>query len=69
MTILSKRNTRMGKGHKNSVLLVQFNMAESLDSLASYYIEDKPIILEELGRGAYAVVKKVGHRVLVSVIA
>ena len=37
-------------------------MAGSLDSLSSYYIEDKPIVMEELGRGAYAVVKKVGRK-------
>ena len=34
-------------------------MAGSLDNLSSWYIEDKPIVMEELGRGAYAVVKKV----------
>ena len=34
-------------------------MAGSLENLSSCYIEDKPIVMEELGRGAYAVVKKV----------
>ena len=34
-------------------------MAGPLDSLSSYYIEDKLIVMEELGRGTYAVVKKV----------
>lgn len=39
-------------------------MAASLDTLSSYYIEDKPIVMEELGHGAFAVVKKVGRTLL-----
>jgi hypothetical protein len=44
-------------------------MANSLDSLSSYYIEDEPIVMEELGRGAYAAVKKVGSKLTQSFIA
>ena len=55
VTIISKLQIRKVK----DTLIPK--MAYSLDGLARYYIEDKPIVMEEIGHGAFAVVKKVDY--------